>query len=192
LKIRTQLAMEFPTVPAFRHELATTLRNLAELAVERQELAQARRLLEQALPHRQAALRADPQNAAYRRCFREERSSLGPVLAGLGDHGAAAAVAEELAGLGWDPVSDCYEAACTLSRCVPMLEKDTKLGAAERQKQAQAYTDRALELLHQTVAKGFHNAAQMKQDEDLNSLRTHPEFQRLLKELESKVTPQAK
>ena len=106
--------------------------------------------------------------------------------------GSLEAVAEELAGLGWDPVSDCYEAACTLSRCVPMLEKDTKLGAAERHKQAQAYTDRALELLHQTVAKGFHNAAQMKQDEDLNSLRTHPKFQRLLKELESKATQEAK
>jgi hypothetical protein len=47
-------------------------------------------------------------------------------------------------------------------------------------------------LLRQAVAKGFHNAAHMKQDEDLNALRTHPEFQRLLKELRSKVTPQAK
>src|SRR5207245_10916636 len=109
-----------------------------------------------ALPHPQAGDRADPQNPAYRQSFREERSSLGPVLAGLGDHGAAAAVAEELAGLGWDPVSDCYEAACTLSRCVPMLEKDTTLGAAERHKQAQAYTDRALELLRQSVAKGLN------------------------------------
>jgi hypothetical protein len=73
-----------------------------------------------------------------------------------------------------------------------MVEKDTTLGAAKPRPQAQAYMDRALQFLRQAVAKGFHNAAQITQDEDLKSLRPHPDFQKLLKELESKVTPQAK
>src|SRR5262245_22713613 len=91
------------SVGTFARRGGLSMSSLAELAVKRQGLAQARQLLEQALPHRQATLRIDPQNVSYRQSFREERSDLAPVLAGLGDHGGATATAEELAGLGWDP-----------------------------------------------------------------------------------------
>jgi hypothetical protein len=46
--------------------------------------------------------------------------------------------------------------------------------------------------LNQAVTNRFHDAAHLKQDEHLKSLRPHPEFQKLLKELDSKATAQAK
>jgi hypothetical protein len=43
-----------------------------------------------------------------------------------------------------------------------------------------------MKLLREAVAKGFKDAAHMKQDSDLAPLRQRPDFQKLLKELEEK------
>ena len=79
-----------------------------------------------------------------------------------------------------------------MAQCISSVEKDAERGPAERSKQVRAYVDRALELLRQAVAKGFRNAAHMKQDKDLDRLRSHPEFQKLLTELEAKTQPEVK
>jgi hypothetical protein len=75
---------------------------------------------------------------------------------------------------------------------VPLAEKDAKLAAAERAKQARAYADRAIELLGEAIAKGFENAALMQKDTDLASLRSRPDFQQLVQELEAKTKSQSK
>jgi hypothetical protein len=51
----------------------------------------------------------------------------------------------------------------------------------------------ALALLQQAVAKGYKNAAHMKQDKDLDALREREDFQKLLAELEKQIeNPPAK
>jgi serine/threonine protein kinase/tetratricopeptide (TPR) repeat protein len=47
----------------------------------------------------------------------------------------------------------------------------------------------AMTLLKQAVARGFKNAAHMKQDNDLNGLREREDFKKLLTELEAKAKP---
>jgi serine/threonine-protein kinase len=47
----------------------------------------------------------------------------------------------------------------------------------------QEYADRAMELLQQAVKAGYRDAAHMKQDSDLDSLRGRDDFKRLLAEL---------
>jgi len=59
-------------------------------------------------------------------------------------------------------------------------------------KQVEQYAARAVELLRQAVAKGYKDAAHMKKDTDLDPLRSHPEFQKLLKELEAKGKTEGK
>lgn len=87
---------------------------------------------------------------------------------------------EEAAGefirTGVNPAIDAYNAACFLARCVPLPERDKE--------RAQNYADRAIAMLRQAVRSGFKDAAHMKKDTDLDPLRWHPEFQKLLKELE--------
>jgi hypothetical protein len=51
----------------------------------------------------------------------------------------------------------------------------------------QAYADRAVATLRQAVRNGFKDVARMKKDTDLDALRSHPEFRKLLKELEAQV-----
>ena len=42
-------------------------------------------------------------------------------------------------------------------------------------------------MLRQAIAKGYKDAAHMKEDKDLDPLRSHPDFQKLLRELEAKA-----
>jgi hypothetical protein len=57
----------------------------------------------------------------------------------------------------------------------------------------QQYADRAIELRHQAVKAGYHDAAHMKQDTDLDALRGRDDFKKLLAELDKKAaTPSEK
>ena len=80
-----------------------------------------------------------------------------------------------------DPAADLYSAACLLARCVPLAERDN-------QERAQAYADGAVATLRQAVQNGYKDVAHMKKDTDLDPLRSHPEFQKLMKEVEN-ATP---
>jgi tetratricopeptide (TPR) repeat protein len=184
LAIRKQLAADFPTMPDYQNALAGTLVNLADLRLRSSQFGEARRLLEDAVPYHQAALRANPRQPAYRRSFRNNRSSLAQTLVGLLDHAAAAKMTEELLKASVDPANDTYNAACYLSLCVPLAEKDSKLTEVERRTQAQGYADRAMAFLRQALAKGFNDADYMAKDDDLAPLRQRPDYQALLKEME--------
>jgi hypothetical protein len=74
-----------------------------------------------------------------------------------------------------------YNAACAFALCVPLADKEEA-----REKLAA----RAVELLKQAVARGYKNAAHMRQDPDLDRLRQRDDFQKLLAELE-KNQPEA-
>ena len=56
----------------------------------------------------------------------------------------------------------------------------------------QEYADRAMELLQMAVLAGYKNAAYMAKDIDLVSLHGREDFQKLLRELETKKEKAAK
>jgi serine/threonine protein kinase/Flp pilus assembly protein TadD len=186
LKVHQQLAADFPTVSDYQNELAGTLHNLADLLRKRKELGPARQLLEQAASHHEAALKANPRHPDYRKSFRDHRSTLVRTLLDLGEHGAAADTAAQLARDAVEPANDVYNAACFLCRCVPLAEHDARLSGAQRKDRAGAYADRAMATLRHAVQNGYQDAAHLKKDTDLDPLRRRADFQRLLAELEKK------
>jgi serine/threonine protein kinase/tetratricopeptide (TPR) repeat protein len=102
------------------------------------------------------------------------------AFARLKDHGRATAEADHL--LERRDAQEFYpDAACVfaLAAAVAQDQDDPIL--------AQAYTSRAVELLRRAVVFGYEDAAHMKQEKDLAPLRLHPEFQKILKELEAKA-----
>jgi hypothetical protein len=155
--------------------------NLAILLRQSKDFGSARRLLEEAAPHHKTALDANPGNLIFRRYFRNNRRVLAETLADLGEHTAAANTADDWIQAAVDPADDLYNAACIFARCIPLAERDNK-------ERAQAYADRAVATLRQAVKNGYKDVAHMKKDTDLDPLRSHPEFQKLLKELEN-ATP---
>ena len=94
--------------------------------------------------------------------------------------------AEKLRDLGWDPPGELYNAACCMSLCIPIVEKDDQLDASKRQAAVQFYGDQAMKMLRDAVAKGFKDADHMKKDPFLAPLRQRDDFKKLLAELEGK------
>jgi hypothetical protein len=76
-----------------------------------------------------------------------------------------------LHGLGSDPPVDAYNTACALALCIPIVEKDDQLDAAQRASAKQFNTDEAMKALRGAVAQGFHDIALMVKDTDLDPLR---------------------
>jgi serine/threonine protein kinase/tetratricopeptide (TPR) repeat protein len=190
LAIEEKLVAESPGVPEYEHALASRLLCLANLRGAAGDHAGARELLERARPHHRAALKANPRHPEYRLLFRNHLWFLCEALGGLGDHAAAAATADELAGFAYEPLKDIYSAACFAAHCVPLARRDGKLPEARRQELARAYTDQAVRLLTQAVARGFRDEEKLKRDTCWAPLRDRADFQKLLKEVGAKASPQ--
>jgi hypothetical protein len=185
--IQEPLVRDFDTVPDYQNELAGILVNLAFQHRQRGEFDTAVKLLEEAQPHHQAALKGNPQHPTYRNYYRNNLWSLAECRLRLADHARLATTADELARLGYDPAHDTYHAANYLSLCATLADKDAQLDEAKRKELAQSYADRALALLQKAVERGYKDADHIKRNADLEPLRSREEFKTLLAELEKKA-----
>jgi tetratricopeptide (TPR) repeat protein len=81
-----------------------------------------------------------------------------------------------------DNAEHLYDAACAYAMCAAgaKQEKSPGTGAPGSEKLA----EEAMALLKQAVARGYQNAAHMKQNRDLDVLRQRPDFQKLLANVE--------
>jgi hypothetical protein len=96
---------------------------------------------------------------------------------------AAAEAAAKMKERASDKAEQLYNAACAYALCAEAARqaKSPVAGAPGSENLA----EEALALLKQAVAKGFKNAAHMKQDRDLDALRARVDFQKLLARLEA-------
>jgi tetratricopeptide (TPR) repeat protein len=186
LRIRKQLAADFPNKPDLRNELAAGCVNLALLRQQQGNWAAAKRLLLEGRPHHLAALKANPRNPTYRQFYRNHLMVLTAAHAGLLEQEDAVRTAETCRDLGWDAPADAYDAACFLSRCIPIMAKHYQPDAKQRQAAAQFYQGAAMKLLRDAVSKGYKDVAHMKKDTDLDPLRRQEDFQKLVARLEGR------
>jgi tetratricopeptide (TPR) repeat protein len=186
LSIYKQLATDFPNQPDLRNNLAATCGNLAQLHLQQGSWATSKGLLLEGRPHLLAALKANPRHPTYRQFYRNHLSRLAIVHAGLLEQEDAIRTAETCRDLGWAPPDDAYDAACSLSLCVPIVSKHDKLDDKHRKAAARFYGDAAMKLLHDAVSKGYNDVPHMKKDTDLDPLRQREDFRKLVAELEGK------
>jgi tetratricopeptide (TPR) repeat protein len=106
------------------------------------------------------------------------------VLARAGDHAAAAAAADELAGRIPNTLPIRGNMACAYARAAAAALKDSNVPEAERRALAARYTDRALDQLQKLQDTGLLNtpaaAEEIAADPDLEPIRDHPRFHALL------------
>jgi len=142
------------------------------LLMDKGELAEARRLLEQAIRHQQAALATYPTPARHR-SLRNHLAHLAETLVRLGEHAEAARRAVKPVEMFPDNWQEYQQAADVLMRCALLAEKDAKLASAERQAVARTYAGRAKDLFEEAAKRSKDNP------EALNSLAwtlaTYPE-----------------
>jgi serine/threonine protein kinase/tetratricopeptide (TPR) repeat protein len=172
--------------PQSECELGGILNNLAMLRMDQGKLAEAARLLRQAVAHQKAALRSYPRHPTYRQFLRNHYAHLAETLVRLGEHREAARVAEELSEVSGNP-ADSYDAACYLARCVPMAEKDAARALGNSKELAQSYADRAVQLLGEAIQRGWKDANRIRKDSALGPLRQRADFQKLLADLQEKT-----
>jgi tetratricopeptide (TPR) repeat protein len=189
LAIHKQLAAEYPDRPVHQNEAAGAMVNLARLLLARKDFGGARRLLEEAVPHHQAALTANPRDPGYRFFYRLNRLRMAETLLELKDHAVAAAAAGQFLQMGVEPARDAYTAAGLLAGCVRLADQDERLPEGERRELASAYGDRALAALRQAVEKGAKEVAEMGTDPSLDPLRSREDFRKLLAESEAERKP---
>lgn len=185
LKLYQQLSADYQPAPEERNDVADILVRLGQLLDWRGDYRGARERLEQALPHHRAALKAFPGNSLYQRTWRDNMLVMGDALIHVSDHAAAAAMAERVAQCGAEPADDRYNAACFLARCVPLAERDAKLSKTRAQELVRTYGERAVKLLHDSVAAGYRDVANATTDTDLNPLRGRPDFKKWLADLQT-------
>jgi hypothetical protein len=113
------------------------------------------------------------------------------AFARSGDHAGARRTVEQLAALGGSRLDDAYIAASALAQCIPVAEKETKLSEEGRAELAPAYADGALGMLRRAIRNGYHDVAYLKQDTDLDPLRSGNDFQKLIQDLEERHTGQS-
>jgi tetratricopeptide (TPR) repeat protein len=189
LAVHKQLAADFPAVPNHQNEAAGAMVNLARVLLARKELHGARRLLEEAVPYHQAALKTNRDNPAYRNFYRNNRWRMAETLLELKEHAVAAEAAGQFLQAATQPPRDAYTAAGLLAGCVRLAAQDERLPESQRQELTTTYGDRALAALRQAVAQGAKEAARMKEDPSLGPLRPRADFQKLLAEWEAKSKP---
>jgi tetratricopeptide (TPR) repeat protein len=111
-------------------------------------------------------------------------------LTRLGEHVQATAEIETLLVEGHVQGRNLYMFAYLHSLCSAAAANDASLSPAEQVNLADQYGGRAVELLRKAEAAGYFQdpgrLAHMKEDKDLNAIRSRPDFQSLLADLEGR------
>ncbi len=119
----------------------------------------------------------------------EYRLGLGSTLARMGNHAQAAKEADECARRASNRSDGCFCAARVLSLCVSSMEKADKLTAAERQRLAHAYAERAMAYLREAIAQGLPNVTLLQYEVDLKVLQDREDFRQLLRDQANPIPP---
>ncbi len=173
--VQRPLAERHADRPDYQDAAAQSLHLLASFLRGRRQYDEALRLLEEAATFHRRALKAVPNSAALRSSFHETRLTTAAVRVERNELAAAAAIAEGLPAIGINPAEDFYSAGLTLASCAHAAANDPDA--------ARAYADRAMALLTKAVERGFTDAARLKGDADLASLRERPDFKELVRKV---------
>jgi serine/threonine protein kinase len=179
------LAENFPTVPNYRSELGGVLSNLAMLEINQDHPAAAEPLLMRAIAQQKAALKLNAKNPIYREFLSNHYAVLADAQVRQGQHRAAIESALTMTGVRPEHAEDAYDAGCIFARCVPLAQADQKIAEAERTKLAKQYSDQALTWVREAITRGYKDVEHLKKDDDLLAVRSRPDFQKLVTELES-------
>jgi tetratricopeptide (TPR) repeat protein len=186
-----KLAAEAPKRAAARNDLAAALVQLA-LLLRGRDAVEARRLLEEGLPHHEAAVAANYGNDSFRRNLVVNRRTLAEILVDAGDHAAAAVAVRTLLRYSTARTPDSFDAGRLLARCVPLAEQDGKLPEAKRTELAGVYGREAVVALFNAAQSFPPNAARMLKDPALAPLHNRGDFKQLLLQYDPKPRPQGR
>jgi tetratricopeptide (TPR) repeat protein len=194
LAIRQKLADANPNITEFQYQLARSHDLIGWVYRQNGKPIEALAAFERAIAMQQKLADAHPSVIAFQRI-------LGMCLDGVGGiHLEAGRPVEAAASL--------HRAVATLERITPMLEPRDRYnlacvhaqlaaiaampGSGMTAADGGAEAERAMYWLRLTIATGYRNVALMRRDHDLDPLRSRPDFQLLMMDLEFPADPFAR
>jgi tetratricopeptide (TPR) repeat protein/tRNA A-37 threonylcarbamoyl transferase component Bud32 len=169
-----KLVAAAPGTSHYGAELAMVERSLADLLIDRGELAQALTLLEKGRPSINAAISANPRDPRYFDILRDNLVATARCRSRQGDLPAALAAAEQIGRLASNASLGAYAEARALARCVPSVKNEAE---------ARTLSDRAMASLRRSAEQGKLEFSELKADTDLDALRSRHDFQLLMLDL---------
>jgi eukaryotic-like serine/threonine-protein kinase len=146
----------------------------------RSALTEAQAQLQQAFASQSYAWQLDKTDTRVFERLRRHWSERVEVLLDMGDYKAATvATMEPLAT--WGAASDVYvQAARLMVKAIPLAQADVSLTMGQKTQTVERYALSAVELLRQSVDKGFANPGQWRADPEFAPLLQRPDFKRLV------------
>ncbi|MGO9921023.1 MAG: protein kinase domain-containing protein [Isosphaeraceae bacterium] len=177
-----KLVNEAPKASDYQSHMGIVLELQGKCLDQNNEPALAKATLENAVEHQRQAVRLSKNGPAYRELLGGHLIELANLNLKLGAYQEAAAHALEVPNA--VPASNraqgCLDAARTLARLISQATADRKLAQNERDQLTRKYLGRAVVLLREVIDTNAMLAVRIKQDPDIKSLESQPEFQTIM------------
>jgi serine/threonine protein kinase len=177
LAVFERLAQEQPDVPDYPDIIAGLHDDLGALYRSTGQHAASLASYAKALPLREKLARDHPEVPGYREQLDAVRLGIAATKAARGECPSATATAAAVLGQSQQSGIQFYIAASVYSLASAAVRDDAVL--------RQAHAARAIELLHQAVAKRQPGMARLKTDPDFEPLKARPDFQQLLAQIQA-------
>ncbi len=148
-----RLAADSADVAESLGSLALLTRILGISIRDRGDALAARGILEQSLGYQRAALKLKPKDLLHRTSLASGCSELAETCLRLGQHAAAAELAEELPRILPDGQRDYLRTATILSRCALLVKQGTRHSEGERKALSEDYAIRARESVRELLRR---------------------------------------
>jgi tetratricopeptide (TPR) repeat protein len=149
-----KLAAAVPSEPGYQSNLAYLDWSLGNLLRDTGQAQEAEKAYSQAVAIGETMAAKYPGNAGYTAPLSTYVGALAENLLHQGKHAEAAKLAGKIPDAMPKDANGYQSAALVLARCMALADKDAKLPEADRKAVAQAYADRARELLQEAARRG--------------------------------------
>jgi serine/threonine-protein kinase len=194
LDIHQRLALDYPTVALYQHHIARShmfiARDFAELGRPREALDS----LDRAVPLLERLAADHPSDVFYKADSAFAQMLIAQAQGALG-RPSEVRRALERARENYEQMSDAtalYNLGCVESKLSDPALSDPAARTAVVTADRQAHADRAIVALRRSAAAGLRNADLWRRDPDLDPLRSRPDFQLLMLDLEFPEDPFAR
>jgi tetratricopeptide (TPR) repeat protein len=178
-----------PTVPDYRNALGRSLRVYAKLLHDRGLSPQAEPLAQKAVSRFEEALAGDPGNRTYGNNLTEALTLQMLIATESKQPEQVAALAEKLVEAPTADLTAHLTAAMGLTRSFVTTSSDDSLAAEVRERRAEVYGRRAVEILRKAADRGLLHTSDPLLDKEFLPLRDRTDFQELFRKLRDGQVP---